>query len=115
MQNYNESIQFKKRVMRKIYAIWFFKKAFNLKTGLMLLVVWQVTMYVSVVNIFINTPSLLDAVSMYRFMLDAFLHTEIIVKLFSVFIVILAMLFLKDAVKAIFNFIIPVRVKGRFN
>lgn len=115
MQNYNESIQFKKKVMRRIYAVWLFKKAFNLKTGLLLLVAWQVTVYVSLINVFSNTPSFFDVVSMYGFILDAFLHTEVIVKLFSVFIVTFSVLFLKDTIKGLFNLSIPIRIKGRFN
>ncbi|PIR57924.1 MAG: hypothetical protein COU71_01450 [Parcubacteria group bacterium CG10_big_fil_rev_8_21_14_0_10_38_31] len=115
MQNYKENIQFKKGIMRRIYAIWLFRKTFTARNGLILLVAWQMTLYVSFGSVVDNLPSFFDVASVYGFMLNAFIHTEMIVKLFFVFIVVLAFLVLKDAFKGIFNFSIPIRIKGRFN
>lgn len=115
MQNYKENIQFKKGVMRRVYAIWLFRRTFTIRNCLVLLVAWQMTLYVSFGSVVDNLPSPFDVTSAYGFVLNAFLHTEIMVKLFFVFIAILTFLLLKDAVKGIFNFSIPVRIRGRFN
>jgi len=113
--NYKENIQFKRGVMRRVYAIWLFRKTFNLRTGLFALVAWQITLYISFGSVFKNLPSALNITSVYGFVLSAFIHTEIMVKLFLVFIAVLTSLLLKDAFRGIFNFNIPMRIKGRLN
>ncbi|MCR4283749.1 MAG: hypothetical protein NUV64_00320 [Parcubacteria group bacterium] len=115
MQNYKESVKFKKGVMRRIYAIWLLRNTFNLRTGLLLFFAWQMTLYISFGDVFGNSPSFFDIPSMYSFMLSAFLHTEIIVKLFFVLISVLAFLFFKDWIKGVLNFVIPIRIRGRVN
>ena len=104
--------------MRRVYAIWLFRETFNLRNGLILLAAWQVTLYVSfgsVISNVNNLSSFFDIASVYGFILSAFLHTEMVIKLFFLFIVIFAFMFLKDVVSGIFNFSIPVRIKSRFN
>jgi len=117
--NYKESLQLKKGIMRRVYAIWLFRKVFNLRMILFLFFIWQVTLYVSIGEVIRNFPSFFDIASFYGFALNAFLNTEATVQLFFLFIIIVAALFLKDtiksAVKSIFNFSIPIRIRGRFN
>ena len=117
----DQNIQFKKNIMRRVYAIWFFRKVVNihsLKIFLLLLFGWQITLYVSFSSVASNFPSFFNIPSLYGFITEAFLNTEIVVMIFFVFIAVLIFLLAKDLLGNIFNFKIfniPLKIKGRFN
>lgn len=81
------NLQLKKRIMRKIYAIYAFRKvfsnmAFKIYTGLIL--IYAIKVFVHVEAVANNMLKLSDLSGLYNFMSDSVLNTELSVQLIIV-------------------------------
>ena len=91
----------KKKIMRRIYLIWFFRKVFNtttLKLGALLLLGWQFTAHVSLANVITNWPLKADLVANYKFLGSALVNTEFVTPILMLGISILTVLLAKDLI-----------------
>jgi len=77
----------KKRIMRRVYAVWVLKKLTS-PTAMKLLILAgilkQSFSLVSVPNIIQNSPSFLDPIASSAFVTNAFLHTELPVQMLAI-------------------------------
>lgn len=89
----------KKRIMRRVYLTWFFKKLTNPITietiSCMALILWLAT-YISFMSVWENAHSIFfSPVSLFNFIISSFGSTELISKLLILSIVILIILMIK--------------------
>lgn len=90
----------KKRIMRRIYLIWFFRQALNplsLKVFVIGALAWQFTSYVSIKNVIMNWPLRGDLIAHYKFIESAFLSTEFVTLVLTLGILAVGAWLVKDA------------------
>lgn len=69
----------KRRIMRRVYFVWAVRRvahSVSLKLALVVLLVWQLTTFISVKNVLANVPRGSDG-SLFEFLAAAFLNTEV--------------------------------------
>lgn len=103
------NIELKKRIMRRVYMIWLFRKItspFALESAaFMALTVWLLH-YFSLKHVIINALSLSSPASMFNFFTSAFMSTELIVQVLSLAVLAAFAVLARDIVrtmKPIFN------------
>lgn len=75
------STQLKNKIMTRVYAVWFMKKAADslyLKLALLTLALWLMSFYVSVWKVAENFPKRIDLGAYYDFTISAFSKTEMV-------------------------------------
>lgn len=90
---------FKKRIMRRVYAIWALRKIFSpfsMKLLILLGIVKQSANLIFVRSVLHNAPSPFDPVANYQFFSTAFFHTNITVKLLFILTFALSFWLLRD-------------------
>ena len=88
-----------KLVMRRVYFIWLIRMVFYsliIKLVLLILMLWQMLGYISPSHIFQNAKRIGTWSGDYRFFLDSFNHTELIVKTLGLVSGLLAFWLAKD-------------------
>jgi len=92
-------VNLKKKIMRRVYAIWFFKKItspFALELiSFAALLLWM-TVYVSLSNVLNNVPSISSPFPAANFFISAFYETEMIVKIILIGMLALLIFLMKD-------------------
>lgn len=96
------NLQLKKRIMRKIYAIYAFRKAFSnlafkIYTGLVL--IYWIKVFVHVEAVANNMPKLSDLSGLYNFMTYSVLNTELSVQLIIVGVAGLIIWTMRDIIR----------------
>lgn len=89
----------KKKIMRRIYALWFYKKItspFAAELFFLVAIFFGLTAYVSLKNIFNNTPSVFSPGAVAGFFASAFYQTEMIVQVLFVGMLASLIFLLKD-------------------
>jgi len=93
----------KKQIMRRVYIIWFMRLALSpisLKIAAVFMLMWQFTAYVSVAQVFVNSPiSRGDLLESFYFLKSAFMNTEAITLMLMVGIAFVGGLLVKDAIR----------------
>lgn len=95
----NISQNLKSKTMRRIYAVWFFKKLtspFVVELFFLAAIFFGLTAYVSLKNIFNNTPSVFSPGAVAGFFASAFYETEMIVRVLFVGMLASLAFLLKD-------------------
>jgi len=82
------------RVMRRIYFIWFTRKALHpltIKTATLAFFVWQILINISLINIYSNAVQTAsgEGGSFYSFFSHAVTHTDLVVQIFGLGLVAL--------------------------
>jgi len=93
------TIDNKKFIMRRVYFIWFLRKALQptvLKTLVAGAFLWQLTSYISIKNIIVNWPLRGDLLANYKFVESAFVNTESMTVILVVGVGILALWLARD-------------------
>src|SRR3989338_753885 len=88
-----------KRIMRRIYFIWFARQVFNavtVKFALVGLLLWQFVERVSITNVIANWQPQLGFSSSYAFAESALLKTEFAVQMLMLGMVVVAILLVRD-------------------
>lgn len=91
--------ELKAQIMRKIYFAWFLKKVLNpttLKVGVLVMLAWQLTAYVSVQNVLANWTFDGGLNASYAFLQSAVSNTEVVTQILMLGIGIFAVLLLRD-------------------
>lgn len=97
MDSINQNI--KNKIMRRIYAVWFYKKltsSFAVELFFLAAIFFGLTAYVSLKNIFNNTPSVFSPVAVAGFFASAFYQAEMIVQILFVGMLASLIFLLKD-------------------
>ena len=92
--------ELKAQIMRKIYLAWFLQKVLNpttLKVGVLAVLAWQLTSYVSFKNVLANWTFDGGLSASYSFLQSAISNTEIMTQVLVIGIGVFAILLLKDA------------------
>lgn len=74
------STQLKNKIMMRVYAVWFMRKAVDsiyLKLALPALALWSISFYVSISKVVENFPKKMDFGAYYNFTISAFSKTEV--------------------------------------
>lgn len=88
--------------MRQVQSTYYLKKAFNplmFKVYALAVAFVGISSLVSVVNVFKNMPSFLEAGNLYNFMSSAVINTELSVQLVLGVVVIVGVLLVRDTIK----------------
>ena len=89
-----------KKIMRRIYFIWFVRQIFNavtVKVALVFLLAWQITSYVSVKNVIANWYLTEWGFSgSYAFLQSALIETDVMVQVLMLGTVLVASLLFRD-------------------
>lgn len=92
-------VNLKKKIMRRVYAIWFYKKItspFALELiSFAALLLWM-TVYVSPANVLNNAPSVSSPFPAANFFISAFSETELITKILFIGMFVSAIFLMKD-------------------
>ena len=94
--------QFKKSIMRRVYAIWALRRMTTptmLKFYILTAFLWQSAYYVSLPQVFTNSPAITDVSANYSFALTAFSRTELMTQILFAGIICLALWFANDMYK----------------
>lgn len=92
---------FKKRIMRRVYAIWVLRKffsPFSMKILILLGVMKQSANMIFVRSVLHNAPSPLDPMANFQFFSGAFFHTNITIKLLLILTLALSAWLLRDII-----------------
>src|SRR3989344_4070900 len=92
----------KSNVMRRVYMIWFLRRAFSplaVKGYFVLALLWQLGERVWVRQIIANAPNATDIEASYHFVFGAFSSTELAVRLISLGIITIGVWFIVDVVR----------------
>jgi len=92
-------IQLKKRIMRRVYAIWLLRHMISpamLKLYALAVFLWQSSQYVSWRQVMINSPAITDMRANYSFATSAFSETELMTQILFVGMVGVLVWFAKD-------------------
>lgn len=92
---------YKKRIMRRVYAVYILRKIFNqftAKGAVFTLALFGFASLVHVAAVFDNMPSLLDTTSFFNFSYAAFVNTEFAVQALILALGVVALWLIKDAV-----------------
>jgi hypothetical protein len=92
----------KKKIMRRVYFIFFLRKissSFSLKFYTLASFITFLILNVSLKNILRNMPNITDITALFNFSISAFTETEVIVQFFSIGVIIITTLLLKDISK----------------
>lgn len=111
----NKNLMLKKKIMRKVYAIWFFKKlnsSFVIQLAALLFLLLMINTYISFINVINNMPGLFSS---SNFFIYAFQNTETTVKLMLVFVAILMLLVGRELIKASIDFLLGFRKQKMLN
>jgi len=98
----NIDIKLKKKIMRRIYFMFFLQKVFNsfaVKVYALISFVGFMIVQVSLVNVIANMPNMANINALYRFFVSAFLNTEFIVQALTLGALTATLLLLKDIAK----------------
>ena len=79
--------QFKQKIMRRVWAIYFFRKATSpiaVQTYALSFLIWQLFVYVSMPHVLANMPSIEKPVELFNFMAASFVKTELVVQVLAV-------------------------------
>ncbi len=91
-----------KKIMRRVYLVWFVRQIFNpvtVKAVVVLLLVRQIAIYVSVRDIIANWhPTEWGFSGNYAFLQSAFIETDLMVQTFTLGIVIVSALLVRDVI-----------------
>lgn len=90
-----------KRIMRRVYLIWFARQVFNtltLKVALIALLLSQFVEHVSIKNVIANWHADWGIATSYAFLQSAVLETEFIVQMIMAGFVVLGSLLVRDIV-----------------
>lgn len=92
-------VNLKKKIMRRVYAIWFFKKITSPFVVEMIsfvaLLLWT-TVYVSPANVLNNLPSISSPFPVANFFISAFSETELITKILFIGMFVSVIFLMKD-------------------
>lgn len=97
MAEYIQSV--KREVMRRVYVVFFLRKVvkpFMVKMGSVAALVLAATAFVSVQNVLGNMPSPAEFAAFGKFMLSAFLNTQLIVQAITLALAVLAVFAIRD-------------------
>lgn len=90
---------FKKRIMRRVYAVWILRRIFSpfsMKAVILLGAVKQSANLIFVRSVLHNAPGNFSPTANYRFFSDAFFHTGMTVKILLIFSVALSLWLVRD-------------------
>lgn len=91
--------QFKKSIMRRVYAIWALRRITAptmLKFYILTAFLWQSAYYVSLPQVLTNLPAVTDVGAQYSFALTAFSRTELMMQILFAGIICLGAWFAID-------------------
>ena len=91
----------KRKIMRRVYVVWFSKKIFNtltMKAALIILLMWQITSYVSVKNVIANWNFNDGFAASYAFLESAILNTELMTQVLALGILMFIGLLVRDII-----------------
>jgi hypothetical protein len=92
---------FKKRIMRRVYAIWALRQIFSpfsMKLLILLGIVKQSANLIFVRSVLSNAPSPLDPMANFQFFSGAFFHTNLTIKLLLISTIALSFWLLRDII-----------------
>lgn len=101
MSEYIQSVR--REVMRRVYMVFFLRtvvKPFALKAASAGALAVVGAALISVRSVWFNMPSIAEAASVAKFLLSAFLNTELAVQALALGLVVLAALALRDLLRA---------------
>jgi len=94
--------QNKAYIMRRVYLLWFLRKAFNpfsMKIILLVLLGWQMTSYVSIKQVIINWNFDAGFAGSYAFLESAILNTEVMTQILILGMIAFTALLVRDIVQ----------------
>jgi hypothetical protein len=100
------TLQLHRRIMRRVRYIYLLRKVFNpvaLRAYSCAVLVLITATLVSMSNIFANVPAVTDMNAFYGYVSYAFMHTELIVQILTVGIVVITLYLLRDIARPIFQ------------
>lgn len=92
---------FKKRIMRRVYAIWILRKIFSpfsMKLLILLGMIRQSAHLIFVRSVLRNAPDIFNPLANYQFFSSAFSHTDVTIKLLLASTLILSFWLLRDII-----------------
>lgn len=101
-----DNLQLKKRIMRRVYAIYAFRKALcatAFKVYISLVLLYGIKVFVHVEAVANNIPQLSDFSGLYNFMLYSVINTELVVQFVIFGIATLIIWVMRDAIKKYFH------------
>lgn len=97
-----ENKELQNRIMKRVRHVYYLRRVFNpfmFKVYALSLAILGAMSLVSVKNIVANMPSFLEVGNMYHFTSSAIINTELSVQLVLSVIVVVIVLFIRDAIK----------------
>ena len=104
------NIVLKKRIMRRIWALYVYRKATSpvaLQTYLFSFLTWQLFMYVSMPSIVANAPQLSHPLAFAEFYFNSFINTEFWVQAIAVGLMSLGIWFVRNSIRNIKAHTVP--------